>query len=109
MLPTGEGNPNLSSSLSLFSLYRTPEQRSLILPSLCFSFFTKLDEQPRWRVSTAFTSMLLANQLASLQLDFSDSARCTIHSNCFDQELGSTLRSLLVPGVGHVVIAEGTY
>lgn len=57
----------------------------------------------------AFTSMLLANQLASLQLDFSDSARCTIHSNCFDQELGSTLRSLLVPIVSRVFTMEETY
>jgi hypothetical protein len=44
MLPTGEDNSILSSSLSLLSLYRPPEQRSLTLPSLYLSFFTKLDE-----------------------------------------------------------------
>jgi hypothetical protein len=60
-------------------------------------------------VRTAFTSMLLANQLASLLLGFLDSARCTTHSNCFDQELGSTLRSLLVPIVSRVFTVEETY
>jgi hypothetical protein len=44
MLPTGEDNPILSFGLSLLSLYHLPEQRSLTLPSLYLSFFTKLDE-----------------------------------------------------------------
>lgn len=44
MLPTEEYNPILSLSLSLFFLYRTSEQQSLILPSLHISFFTKLDK-----------------------------------------------------------------